>query len=85
MKDYLSILGFDCNLETFPRMKEVRVQFLKLALLKHPDKNTNKAKADKDMKELLKAYKMVGKYIEEKKQEDKDDNEESEARIMENQ
>ena len=56
MKEYLSILGFDVDeLNEFPKMKEVRKQFLKLAILKHPDKPNGN---EKDMKELLKAYKF---------------------------
>ena len=39
MKEYLSILGFEVEgLKEFPKMKEVRSQFLKLALVRHPDK-----------------------------------------------
>ena len=39
MKEYLSILGFSADeLQEFPKMKDVRAQFLRLALIKHPDK-----------------------------------------------
>ena len=78
MKDYLSILGFLVDdLQEFPKMKEIRAQFLKLALIKHPDKPNG---SEKEMKELLKAYKLVGKHIEEMGSEVKDDPEEHEAR-----
>ena len=63
MKEYLSILGFNVDeLQEFPKMKDVRAQFLRLALIKHPDKPNG---SEKEMKELLKAYKVVGKHIEE--------------------
>ena len=78
MKDYLSILGFSVDeLPEFPKMKEVRAQFLKLALTKHPDKPNG---SEKEMKELLKAYKLVGKHIQEMGDDVKDDPEEDEAR-----
>ena len=83
MKEYLSTLGFDVDgLIEFPKMKEVRSQFLKLALMKHPDKhNANeKEKKEKEMKDLLKAYKLVGKHIEEMTAEVVDDPEEEKAR-----
>ena len=74
MKEYPEILGFDSNNEVFPKMKEVRTQFLKLAILRPPDKSEN------DMKELLKVFKIIGRHIEQINQEDPDDREESNAR-----
>jgi hypothetical protein len=78
MKEYLSTLGFDVDgLQEFPKMKEVRSNFLRLAMIRHPDKPNGTEKA---MKELLKAYKLVGKQIEEMDTEVVDDPDEIVAR-----
>ena len=76
MKKYLMILGFN-NCTSIPKMKEVRVQFLKRSLECHPDKPGG---SDDKMKELLEAKKKVSEYIMKNVKEDTNDDEESLAR-----
>ena len=77
IENLLVILGFPRGEPRVPKMKEVRKQFLKLAMIKHPDKPTGN---DKDMKLLLDAYHRVGKFIEDMVTDDVNDEEEQTAR-----
>ena len=77
IENLLVILGFPRGELRVPKMKEVRKQFLKLAMIKHPDKATGN---DKDMKMLLDAYHRVGKFIEDMVTDDVNDEEELTAR-----
>ena len=75
MNIHLETLGLESG--KVPKMKEVRKQFLKLANIRHPDKPNG---TDELMKELLNAYQKVGKFLEEMKPEDMNDEEEMSAR-----
>ena len=77
IKELLEVLGFPNNQQKLPKMKDVRKQFLKLALIRHPDKATGN---EKDMKVLLDAYQRIGKIIEGLVNEDPNDEEEEVAR-----
>ena len=57
----LEVLGFPKGSKRLPKIKEVRKQFLKLSLIRHPDKATGN---NKDMTILIDAYEQVGKIIE---------------------
>ena len=54
IQELLEVLGFPKGSKKLPKMKEVRKQFLKLSLIRHPDKPTG---SNKDMSILLNAYK----------------------------
>ena len=57
----LSILGFDESLEVFPVMSEIRRQFRRECLLKHPDKATG---SKDSFQHLLSAYhKILSKHV----------------------
>ena len=60
LRTSLSILGFDESLENLPSLLEIRRQFRKESLVKHPDKTTGSK--DKFQK-LLSAYQKVKKCI----------------------
>ena len=79
IKDLLVILGFEKSIRAIPLMKEVRRNFLKLAILKHPDKPGG-VKAD--FQKLKDAYDRIGKLIEETEQDDLNDTEETVARKL---
>ena len=60
LRTLLIILGFDESLENVPSLSEIRRQFRKESLVKHPDKTTGSK--DKFQK-LLSAYQKVEKCI----------------------
>ena len=79
LKDLLVILGFEKESNKLPLMKELRRNFLKLSLVKHPDKaGGNKS----DFQELSNAYEVLAKAIQETRQEDLNDDEETIARNL---
>ena len=79
LKDLLIILDFQKDIDKLPLMKEVRRNFLKLSLEKHPDKaGGNKS----DFQELLNAYEVIAKVIQDTQQEDPNDDEETVARNL---
>ena len=79
IKDLLVILGFEKSIRAIQLMKDVRRNFLKLAILKHPDKPGG-VKAD--FQKLKDAYDRIGKLIEETEQDDLNDTEETVARKL---
>ena len=73
LKKYLMTLGFPQEINYIPKMNELREQFLKLTMIRLPDKrNGNKEK----IKTLLNAYQQIGQLIEELKQKYPNDEEE---------
>ena len=79
IRKLLVILGFDKDIKSIPLMKEVRRNFLKLAILKHPDKPGG---VNADFQQLKDAYDKIGKVIQETKQDDLEDTEETVARKL---
>ena len=55
-KSYLKVLGL--SQERLPKMKEVRKQYIKLSLLRHPDKKLTGT--DELFNELGFAYEFIG-------------------------
>ena len=74
VKFALSVLGFDA----VPKMKELRENFLKLCLERHPDKGGS----DDSFKVLLEAKETLSKYIQNNVPEDDSDEEEVFARQL---
>ena len=60
--------------ERLPKMKELRKQYLKLSLLRHPDKKLTGS--DELFQELLYAYEVIGNLIQKCENTDKDEEEE---------
>ena len=75
----LVVLGLKSDIECIPLMKEVRRQFLKLSIEKHPDKPGGTKEAFQELKD---AYDRVGKIIHETEQDDLNDGEEAVARKL---
>ena len=69
IKALLVILGFNKDIEKLPLMKEVRRNFLKLAIEKHPDKPGG-VKAE--FQQLKDAYDKIGMLIQETEQKDQE-------------
>ena len=61
IKFHLRVLEF--SEEVLPKMKELRKRYIRLSLLRQPDK----AGTDAAFKELLEAYKFIGNLIEKEK------------------
>ena len=62
-----------------PLMKEIRKNFLRLSLERHPDKSGG---SKEDFQELVNAYEKIGRVIQDTTQEDKTDDEETIARNL---
>ena len=79
IKELLVILGFEKDIKKEPMMKEVRKNFLKLSMKKHPDKPGGSNEA---FQELIDAYEQIGKHIQNMAQDDLNDLEETFARKL---
>ena len=76
VKEALGILGFE-NLETLPKLKDIRKRFMKLSLLHHPDKNNGSKEAKSKFQEILKAYETAGRVLQDTNYDDDDHEDES--------
>ena len=73
-KNLLKVLGL--SEKKLPKMKELRKQYLKLSLLRHPDKKLTGTGSDELFQELLYAYEYIGNLIEKSSSTDIDEEEE---------
>lgn len=64
LRTSLNILGFDESLENIPSLSEIRHQFRKESLVKHPDKITG---SKEKFQQLLSAYQKLEKCIAQQK------------------
>ena len=81
LKYNLKVMGLP---ETkLPKMKELRKQYLKLSLLRHPDKKSTGSGSDELFQELLNAYDFIGNLIKNCKNTDIDEEEEQARREFE--
>ena len=77
IKELLIVMDFK-DLRILPSMKILRERFRHLAVQRHPDKGGT----DEAFKELFKAYEILGNLITSRKTQDKEDEEEMEAKRM---
>ena len=59
LQEALKFFGID----KVPSMKELNSEYRRLALLKHPDKNSGSKEATEDYQNLLMYYRIIGDYI----------------------
>ena len=62
VKEALSVLGF-VNLVKLPKLKDIRIKFLKLSLLHHRDCNNGSSESTSMFQEILNAYETVGSVL----------------------
>lgn len=64
LRTSLNTLGFDESLEDIPSLSEIRHQFRKESLVKHPDKTTG---SKEKFQQLLSAYRKLEKCLTQQK------------------
>ena len=77
IQEALKFFGMD----NVPSMKELNSRYRKLALLKHPDKNSGSKEATEDYQNLLMYYKIIGDFIVENNVKDNDVSEEEQDNV----